>query len=113
MDDEYIKSLEERVLALEKALKNIVVGENKTLIFLDSAIENIAMGKCELSFRGCSIGDIGTGSESKVQIENSPIGVVIDDQIDDAEERIEELEERLEDLNTQIDDTTKKLVTPN
>lgn len=94
MYKEYIKSLEERILTLENTLKNISFGENKTLTFSNCHIENLELGGGnKLSLESCPIGDVCTGGGSKVQIENSSIHMVVDNEIDDAEDRIEDLED--------------------
>lgn len=44
---EYIKSLEERIEALEKIIASIEIKDAKTLTVSNCSIQNLALGKCK------------------------------------------------------------------
>lgn len=83
--EEYIKSLEERVEKLEKLF------------------EHFCMNQCkEITITNCPLGDIRLGDHCNITLNECPVGGVVSD-IEDAESRVDDLENRVEDILADID----------
>ena len=92
MESNKIVELEERIKVLEEKLNKITFNEAK-----------------EVTITNCAIGEVNTGNNSSLNIQTSSIGSVINDDIDEAEERLDELESRLDEINGGIDEAESKL----
>lgn len=94
MDDkEYIRQLEERIIALENKLNNIGIGTNGSIIMNQCSVHNLeTRHDCHIKLEQCSVGDIQIGRDSDIKIKDCSVGTAINCDVDEGEDRIEELE---------------------
>lgn len=91
MEDQ-LRALEERIAALEKQLEHFSFDEAKAV-----------------HITGSPIGDVKVGDAANLVFNSSPVGAVINTDMDEAEDRIDELESRLSDMMDELDDAESRI----
>lgn len=89
MDDkEYMRQLEERIVALENRLNNIRIGTNGHIIMTHCSVHNLETNHdCDIKLENCPIGDIQTGRDCDIKIEDCSVETVINCDMDEVEDK--------------------------